>query len=70
MSDQPQKRRTTRAQRQMYEDARRRIASADRIFMEIMAGPNPLTPEELRRLIDKRPELWGRYERFAAPRSE
>ena len=52
-------------QLQMYEEARRKLAAANQTFVEIMTGANPLTPDELRRLIGKHPSLWKRYEKFA-----
>jgi len=57
-----------KTQLEHFHDAHRRLADADATFMEVMRGPNPLTPEEVRALIDRRPGLWGRFEKWAAPK--
>lgn len=49
------------SQRWYYDEALKHIAERDETFMEIMTGPNPLTPEEIATLIKKRPERYGRY---------
>jgi hypothetical protein len=50
---------------QLYEQARRRLAEIDRTFMEMVTHPKaPLTRAELERLIQRRPELWGRFEHW------
>jgi hypothetical protein len=51
--------------RVMFWTAHRRIADRDAAFMEIMRGPNPLTPVEVRVLIDRHPDRYGRYAAFA-----
>jgi hypothetical protein len=48
----------------------RRVFDVCRTFSEIQAGPNPLTPEEVRKLIDKRPEVYGVLEAWAAQSPE
>jgi hypothetical protein len=30
-------------------------------FNDIMSGPNPLTNDELKTLIEKRPSIWGKF---------
>ena len=40
------------------------IAEGNATFMDLIKGPNKITREELRRLIAKRPSLWGRYAKF------
>jgi hypothetical protein len=40
-----------------------------RVFNEIMSGPNPLTPEEVRRLMNRRPVEYAFMEAFSAPRA-
>jgi hypothetical protein len=54
------------SQRNIYEKERRRLAAADRTFMDIMSGPNPLSSEEIRHLIDTKGGIWKRYEAFAS----
>lgn len=53
-----------KTQIQMYYEAARRIAARDCTFMDIMRGPNPLTPEEIDTLAEKYPERYGRYAGF------
>ena len=48
-----------KSQMQMFYEADRKIADANEIFMEIVK--DGLTREELSRLIEIRPSLWGRY---------
>jgi len=50
--------------------ADKRIRDACRTFNDIMTGPNPLTPDEIRRLIDKKGGLWCLFEKWATPSSE
>jgi hypothetical protein len=50
-------------QAQIYEIERRKIASLNEAFMDLVNHPtNPMTREDLKALIIKRPE---RYERFS-----
>jgi hypothetical protein len=49
-------------QYQSYELARRKLASENETFMELVNHPtNPLTREDLAACIKRRPELWGRF---------
>jgi hypothetical protein len=48
-----------KTQHQMYYDADARIRGICRTYNEIQQGPNPITPEEVDRLIEKRPEVYG-----------
>lgn len=48
----------------------RKVADANATFMEIQNGSNPLTPSEIRQLINRRPWLWGRFEAFAEHAAE
>lgn len=60
---------TAEGQVQMYLDSRNRMFTICRTFVEIQTGPNPLTPDEVRRLIDRRPAQYGVLEANATPRS-
>ena len=52
-------------QKQMYYQAVRKQTDADLVFMEMIKHPtDPLTADELRRLIAKYPQRWKRYEGF------
>lgn len=48
-------------QEQMYYRAAQRDAAINTVFLEMIKGDAPLTKSELRALIEKRPELWGRF---------
>lgn len=50
-------------QRVAYQVARARIADRNNTFLDIMRGPNPLSPEEVDRLIERHP---GRYDAYRA----
>ena len=50
---------TTLGQKRMERSAIRGVFNACHTFNEIMTGPNPLTKEEIKKLIEKRPEVWG-----------
>jgi len=53
-----------KTQHQLYSEAQQKLAKKHETFMEIMRGPNPLTQDELRLLIKKRPEAYGCYATF------
>jgi hypothetical protein len=53
MSSQP-------TQAQMYYQAQRKQADGDNLFME-MVKDGSMTKGSLRKLIERRPETWGRY---------
>lgn len=49
-------------QMQKYELARRSIAAANKLFLELVDHPsNPITRADLQALIARRPERWGRF---------
>jgi len=49
----------------LWHAAERRCFAVCQVFNEIQTGPNPLSSEEIRRLIAKRPERYGVLERCA-----
>lgn len=54
-----------KSQIQMYWDAHRKVASLNHAFMTMVNDPvNPMTQKDLRRLIEKRPEVYGRFKGF------
>lgn len=53
-------------QEEMYYAAVRKEANVCRAFLEIQDSGNPLTPEQIRILIDKRPELYYILEAWAS----
>lgn len=44
---------------------RKRMENVMRTYQEIMNGPNPLTKEEVRALIAKRPNIYGVLSKWA-----
>ena len=55
-----------KTQIQMFRDAERQIADGNEAFMEMLRGPNPLSPEEIDSLVARRPERWSRFAGFGA----
>ncbi len=53
------------SQRRHFWLAHRRLHDRMSTFVEIQQGPNPLAPEEVRRLIERDPERYGIFERYA-----
>lgn len=54
-----------KTQMQIYEQERERIASVNRMFMDMVNDPhNPLTNDDLVKLVDKFPERWGQFSGF------
>jgi len=58
---------TVAGQLQMRRDADQRVLDICKTFNEIQTGPNPLSPEEVRALIDRHPNRYGVLEAHAAP---
>lgn len=54
----------------LYRQAEAQRHARMRTFNEIMTGPNPLTPTEIRKLINKRPDIYSFMEPFAAPEED
>lgn len=54
---------TDRSSRAFWARADERSARINRTFVEMQSGSNPLTPDEIRALAKKRPEIWGRFAR-------
>ncbi len=50
---------TVAGQKRMQRRADQRVLNICTTFNEIQTGPNPLTPEEVDRLIEKRPDIYG-----------
>lgn len=54
-----------KTQRQMYDDAHRRIAYINIAFMEMLNDPvNPLTNQDLERAIARWPERYSQFSGF------
>lgn len=48
-------------QKQMEQNSFHRMVEAYLTFCEIQKGPNPLTKDDVRKLIARRPEVWGSF---------
>ena len=59
---------TDNSQLAQFWRAHDKVAGLNEAFMEMLRGPHPLTPDEIRRLIDKNPQRYGRFEGFATPK--
>jgi hypothetical protein len=54
-----------KTQTQMFYDAHKKTAEGNELFMEMIKHPtNPLTNQDLERLIKRRPDKWKRFEGF------
>lgn len=54
-----------KTQLQMFYEAHRKIADLNNTFMELIRHPtNPMTREDLKALIAKRPYVYGRFAGF------
>jgi len=53
-------------QEQMYWQAQQRNASINLVFLDMLEGDHPITKSELIKLIELRPELWGRFHMYLA----
>lgn len=49
-------------QERLFYEAHKRLADANNAFLEAVA--DGLTREDLEKLIQRRPSLWGRYEHW------
>lgn len=58
---------TAQGQLHMQRAADRRALTVCRVFNEIQTGPKPLTPAEVRQLVELRPDVYGVLEAHAAP---
>ncbi len=54
-----------KTQMQLYKEAERKLAEANEAFMDMVNDPvNPLTNDDLERLIARWPERYGRFSGF------
>ena len=54
-----------KTQMQLYKEAERKLAEANQAFMDMVNDPvNPLTNDDLERLITRWPERYGRFSGF------
>lgn len=55
-------------QEQHFWAAHRRISDANEAMMDLLYGPNPITDQELQKLIEKRPATYGRFAGYIGKR--
>jgi len=54
-----------KSKRQLWYEAERRSAGLNAAFFELVNHPtNPLTNNDLQRLIERRPEVYGRFSSY------
>lgn len=56
------------SQVQMFYSAERKSGELNRAMLDSLYGPNPITDEELRKLIEKRPNVYGRFAGYIGKR--
>ena len=58
-----------KSQAQMYYDAERKSAALNEVMLSALYGPNPITDDELRALIAKRPNVYSRFAGYLGKRA-
>jgi hypothetical protein len=54
-----------KTQKEMFYTAHGKTARLNTVFMDLVNDPaNPMTNEDLKKLIEKRPEVYGRFAGF------
>jgi len=61
---------TAAGQIYMQQSAEQRIFDVCKTFNEMQTGPNPLTPDEVRKLIDRNPSRYSVLEAHATPKEK
>lgn len=56
-------------QKQLYYAAVRKQSERDQAMLDLLYGVNPITDDELRKLIEKRPGVYGRYAGYLGKRN-
>jgi len=62
------KKRISLEQKGMMEKARANIAGGNLAMLDLLYGPNPISDDELRALIKKRPETYSRFSSYLGKR--
>jgi len=60
---------TAEGQKRMQRSADQRVLDLCKAFNEIQSGPNPLSPDDVRKLIDRRPDRYWNFEVWATPQA-
>lgn len=56
--------------RQHFELSHRRLSDANEAMLELLYGPNQITDDELRKLIEKRPNVYSRFASYLGKRAQ
>lgn len=59
-----------KTQHQLSSAVERSLANANETMLHLLYGPNPITDDELRALIAKRPHVYGRFSSYLGTREE
>ena len=57
-------------QEQMFNHAETKSFNVNDVGLNLLYGQNPITDDELKELIAKRPEIWGRFAKYIGTRGE
>jgi len=63
-------RRPARSQEEHFTHPHAKSAGADETMLNLLYGPNPITDDELRKLIAKRPHVYGKYAAYLGKRGQ
>ena len=55
-------------QRAMLAAATKNASGLDELMLEMLYGPNPITDDELKKLIEKRPAVYSRFAGYIGTR--
>jgi hypothetical protein len=58
-----------KTQKEHFWTSHQQVSAGDQTMMDLLFGPNPITDDELRKLIAKRPSVYGRYANYLGKRT-
>ena len=59
-----------KTQKDLYYEASRKVSDVDCAMLDLLYGTNPITDEELSKLIKKRPNIYGRFAGYIGKRKK
>jgi len=59
----------TKTQEDFFKHAQTRIFAGNEVMLNLLFGNNPITDDELRALIEKRPHVYKRFSKYIGTRS-
>lgn len=57
-----------KSQLRAFYDSHDNISGGNEVMLELLFGQNPITDDELKKLIEKRPEVYGRFAGYIGKR--